>query len=201
VRHPTHPEIRRAITNKWSTQIQDYAKKFNHNDVEENLPRKPLNAWSNKIIMINDPESFPKIQEKNLPKKDNQNNRDQNRAPEKNLINDNEFEKRIREIEEKMCKKFEEKIQKLEEKCNNLQEKLTSTLQAIERLTEAFQASEERSNNIAEKQTEIIKNQLQEFEKILKDRKTESMECEPTDSRKRNVKGKGKNQNDDDFLP
>lgn len=63
--------------------------------------------------MINDPESFPKLQERNHHKMDNQNNKDQNRALEKNLTKENDLEKRLREIEEKMCKKFEEKFKNL----------------------------------------------------------------------------------------
>jgi hypothetical protein len=102
-KHETHPEIRRAATNRWSTQIQEYAAKYQHNDDKTHLPKKPPNAWDRKVLLINDPESFPKLRENEQPKKTME--RVQIRkTPEKILPNEVDLENKLKEIEDKISK-------------------------------------------------------------------------------------------------
>jgi hypothetical protein len=90
----------------------------------------------------------------------------------------------------------------MEEKCNELQEKINQTLLTIDNLAENFLKSEDRTIKRLGQQMEMITIQLQEFAKQLKGgSREETMESEPTDSRKRCIKGKGKIQIEDDFLP
>lgn len=56
-RHNTHTEIRRAISTRWSTQIQQFGKEIIVIQDDQPLPRKPPNAWQNRVVIINDPNT------------------------------------------------------------------------------------------------------------------------------------------------
>ena len=195
-RHPTHPEIRRATTNRWATQIQEYAEKYQHNDDQQKLPKRPPNAWDRKIILVNDPESFPKLMvQKKAPEQ-------KKTTPEKNLPRENDFDKKLKEIEERISKQFEDRIKKMEQKCDELQERINKTLLTIDNLAENFLKSEDRTKMMFDQQMKNITTQLQEFARQLQGgSREETMESEPTDSRKRSAKGKGKSHLENDFIP
>lgn len=61
--HKILPAIRRAISMRWKTQNQQFAKETNVIQDNKTLPQKPPNAWPNRVVIINDPENSPKLPE------------------------------------------------------------------------------------------------------------------------------------------
>mgnify|MGYP003492990338 CR=1 FL=1 len=152
IKHPTHPEIRRSSQNKWQTQLQQFAETISQTE-EVPLPRKPPNAWNNRVIMVNDPESFPKLPGNNQGK---QNQKKIPRESTKEAIQNSpvDFETRLKEIEDRLNQKMEEKMQMMEKKYQELEEKLNKTFEAMERMSQCIEKYEERVLVIVEKQIE-----------------------------------------------
>ena len=151
IRHETHPKIRLSSSNRWQTQIQTFAETLTQ--VEDGpLPRKPPNAWGNKVVLINDPENFPKLPGKKKPR-ENENQNQERSSREKNQVNQDALEDRLKEIEERLHKKMEERLSQMERKYQELEEKLAKTLESMNKMTMNFEKYEERS---AEKQDQIL---------------------------------------------
>ena len=211
MRHKTHTEIRRASSTKWSTQIQQYAREIVIIEDDTPLPRRPPNAWQNKITIINDTENFPE-----LPSRPRVNrNPTKEKAPQqaKESTSTQLVEEKLREMEEKMNKKMEEKIERLEKRCQDLEKSLEMTMKTIDRMVEAYERSEalnreltQRSEEVAKKNAEaqIVASRAQ-FAEMASDLlsrmedKTEWMETEMRESKKRTLdntkQGLGKSQN------
>lgn len=111
IKYRTHPEMRRPSPNRRQTQIQMFAEEVSKAQYKAHLPRQPPNARNNKIVMINDQESFPKRPGKTEEKK----------SPIKNQIYQKDLEKKLADIEERMKKKIEERIEKMKQRCSKLE--------------------------------------------------------------------------------
>ena len=211
VRHKTHSEIRKASSNKWSTQIQQYAKEIIVIEDDTPLPRKPPNAWQNRVILFNDPENFPNLPSKPKEKRDKPT---REKTQTKESPTTSEIEKRLKEIEERMNQKMEEKIQRLEQRWQELEKSLALTMETINRMVSTYERTEtlnrehtKRNEEFARKNAEAqnlaIKVQFEEMARALLERmegKMEWMETEMRDSKKRALKDKtnqglGKSQN------
>ena len=211
VRHNTHSEIRKASSNKWSTQIQQYAKEIVVIDDDTPLPRKPPNAWQNRVILINDPENFPNLPSKPKEKRDKPT---KEKIQAKESPSTSEVEKRLKEIEERINQKMEEKIQRLEQRCQELEKSLALTMETMNRMVLTYERTEtlnreltERNEEFARKNAEAqnlaMRDQFEEMARALLESvkgKMECMETEMRDPKKRALKDKtnqglGKAQN------
>jgi hypothetical protein len=211
VRHNTHSEIRKASSNKWSTQIQQYAKEIVVIDDDTPLPRKPPNAWQNRVILINDPENFPNLPSKPKEKRDKPT---KEKIQAKESPSTSEVEKRLKEIEERINQKMEEKIQRLEQRCQELEKSLALTMETMNRMVLTYERTEtlnreltERNEEFARKNAEAqnlaMRDQFEEMARALLESVKGKMECmvtEMRDPKKRALKDKtnqglGKAQN------
>jgi hypothetical protein len=206
-KHVTYPEIRRSSPNRWNSEIQEYAETLHKTQEEEYLPRKPPNAWNQKIIFDNDPEKFPPLQEAPTPKV--KNSKKLSKAPEKTINqepkNNTKTSEKMKEIEERINRQVEERIKRLEEKCAHLEENVSQLLNMFDSFSKSFQKAEERAvvteqntQKNFETQLNVIKNQFQELAKDLMrtiENKDKSMEIDQTETKKRNIKGKEKTLN------
>ena len=123
------------------------------------LPRKPPNAWNNKVVFINNPESFPELKGKEKSKASQ--SRPQTRpSQEKVQVKNSDFEDKLREIKERLNKKVEEKMAQLEKKYSELEDKLTKALESMERMTQSFEKYEERITDKQNKTLEIVEKQI-----------------------------------------
>jgi hypothetical protein len=211
VRHKTHSEIRRASSTKWSTQIQQYAREIVIIEDDTPLPRKPPNAWQNKIIIVNDMENFPK-----LPSRPRANrNPTKEKVPQlaKESSSTQLVEDKLREMEEKMNQQMEDKIERLEKRCQDLEKSLEMTMKTIDRMVEAYERSEALNREITQRSEEVAKKNAEaqivasraQFAEMARDLlarmedKMEWMETEMRESKKRALEntnqGLGKSQN------
>lgn len=95
-KHEIHPDIRSSRPNRWQTQLQSLAETITQAE-HGPLPRQPPNAWSNKIVKLNDPESFPKLQGRNKPRA-NPTKSQSKSTQEKTLGNQEEIERYLRKL-------------------------------------------------------------------------------------------------------
>ena len=160
IKHETHPDIRRSSPNRWQTQIQTYANTMTQAE-DGPLPRKPPNAWGNKVILINDPESFPKLPGRSKPR-ETQKKTQEKPSQEQTQGNQGEFEKKVKEIEERLNKKIEERLAQLESKYQELEARLAKTLEAMDNMTTNFIKFEERSSEKQDRILETVEKQIEE---------------------------------------
>jgi exonuclease VII large subunit len=199
IKHSTHPDIRRSSQNKWQTQLQMFAETISQSE-DGPLPRQPPNSWNNKVIMVNDPESFPKFSGKSKTKQ-NPTKSQKEPAREVSQKSQEDLETRLKEIEDRMNKKMEEKMEMMEKKYRELEEKLNMTLEAMEKMSQGFERYEERVLVTVEKQIEEgnarqsaeLRIQLEEMYRALSktmDETIEGIRSEIGEPKKRSKGGK-----------
>lgn len=112
---------------------------------DQPLPRKPPNAWQNKVVIVIDPVNFSKLPGKPKDTKE--------KVQKKETMSLNEVEKKLKG--EIMNKQMEEKIDRLEKGCQDLRKSLALTMDTINRMVAIMEKSEEMNWEKSERMEEI----------------------------------------------